>query len=166
MKITIGKLRSLIRESMVSELPEGVKVIIEEEGRTLAVYVAEEGKPKAHWPGWIKLQRVQVPDGNIWEVVNSAANKGYGPLLYDLAMEIVVGEIGDLGVTCDTTSVSPEAQRVWDFYYSSRNDVEHEELPPNFFGAKDRPESLRYYYYKIGTPRLDYLTELGKVERR
>lgn len=158
MKLSIGKLRTLIREAMITNLSDGMKVIIKDEGRDISIILIEAGKPKAHGPGFISLQRKQVPDGIIWEVVNSGAKSGYGPLLYDLAMEYVAGRLGDLGITPDTTAVSGEAQGVWNFYLEKRGDVEHEPLPEEIFiHASDRPEPLRYYYYKIGTPTLDVL---------
>lgn len=165
MKITLGELRSLIRESMVSALGDNQSVEIKTEGgRSITISIKEVGKPRAHSPGVITLQRVQVPDGIIWEVVNSAAQKGYGPLLYDLTMEYVVNELGDLGLTCDTTSVSGEAQRVWNYYLNNRPDVEHELLPEKFRHAKDRPEPLQYYYYKMSSTYLDQFRDEGKLE--
>ena len=164
MKITIGKLRSLIREAMVSTLAPGMKVVVDhEEVRSITVTITEDGKPRAHGPGFITLQRIQVEGGTIWEVVSSSARKGFGPLLYDIAMEYVVGRVGDMGITPDTARVSPEAQRVWDFYLENRGDVEHEVLPPSFIHAADRPESLRNYYYKLGTPILDELEGSGVI---
>lgn len=158
MKISVGKLRELIREAMITNLSDGMKVIIENEGRSITINLVETGKPKAHGPGFITLQKKQVHDGTIWEVVNSGARRGYGPLLYDLAMEYVAGRLGDLGITPDTTTVSSEAQGVWRFYLEKRSDVEHESLPPEIcIHAPARPEPLRYYYYKFETPTLDDL---------
>jgi hypothetical protein len=81
-------------------------------------------------------------------------------------MEYVVGRIGDLGITPDTSMVSGEAQGIWDFYLNQRSDVESEPLPENFIHAADRPESLRNYYYKIGTPTLDKLEGENLIEYR
>lgn len=166
MKIRIKDLRQLIREAMEQQLPPGGSVVVEfEGGRALQVNILEEGKPKAHSPGVIRLERRRVPGGNVWEVVHSAARRGYGPMLYDLAMEVVVGRLGDLGITPDTSMVSDEALGVWKFYLTSRPDVEKEALPADIFsGAGSRPEALRYYYYKVGTPILNALDADGLVE--
>ncbi|HIJ10556.1 TPA: hypothetical protein HA278_00735 [Candidatus Woesearchaeota archaeon] len=53
---------------------------------------------------------------NAWEVVKSRADHGWGPLLYDVAMETV----GKDGLMCDRQSVSKPASRVWDFYLQNR----------------------------------------------
>jgi hypothetical protein len=51
-------------------------------------------------------------------VVASAANKGYGPLMYDIVMA------HEGGITCDKLSISDEAAWVWSYYYNNRKDVE------------------------------------------
>lgn len=143
----------------------GMSVKIVLEGRDLEIWLREAGKPKAHWPGRIKLQRCSLPDGVVWEVIDSAARKGYGPLLYDLAMEVVVDRIGDMGIMCDRTTVSDEARRVWDYYFVRREDVGHDELPVEWLKQlSSRPESLRHYYYKFDTARLDGFEAAGLVE--
>lgn len=69
--------------------------------------------------GFMKLDAPQ--SGRVgygaWEVKLSAAQKGYGPLLYDAAMS-VCGSI-----TASRDKVSSQAERVWDFYNKSRSDV-------------------------------------------
>ena len=59
-----------------------------------------------------------------WVIMSSEAEQGYGPLVYDIAMEYV----GDDGLMCDRTDVSFEAADVWDFYLSSRPDVKAVQL--------------------------------------
>lgn len=166
MKISIGKLRTLIREAMITSLAPGMRVIIDYDGRNLEINILEAGKPKAHGPGFITLQRIQVEGGTIWEVVSSGAKKGYGPLLYDIGMEYVVGRIGGLGITPDRSNVSGEAQGIWDFYLNRRPDVENKPLPENVLYATDRPESLGNYYYKRGTPTLDSFEDQNLIEYR
>ncbi len=51
-----------------------------------------------------------------------SAEGGWGPLLYDLAMELATSK--GSGLTPDRTSVSYEANRVWDYYLANRDDVE------------------------------------------
>ena len=165
MKIRLSELRKLIREAMVSDLADDMYVDIDVEGgRAIQVAVRQAGKPKPHSPGVIRLERRVLPGGKVWEVVYSAAKAGYGPMLYDLAMEFVGGRLGDLGITPDRSMVSDEARGVWGYYLSSRPDVKKEELPHELFpGVDDRPEALRYYYYKIDSPMLDGYIARGLV---
>jgi hypothetical protein len=51
---------------------------------------------------------------------------GWGPLLYDLAIELSTQEAG--GLTSDRGTVSPDARSVWGKYLSSRGDVEKEQM--------------------------------------
>ena len=67
--------------------------------------------------------------GNTWEVNSSQATKGFGPHLYDLVMEGVTSKGGML--VSDRASVSADAKRVWDYYYSKRPDVQKKQLHPN-----------------------------------
>ena len=61
-----------------------------------------------------------------WEIEYSEASRGWGPLLYDIAIEFATlqGE----GLTSDRISVSPEARHVWDYYLDSRSDVASQQL--------------------------------------
>ena len=49
------------------------------------------------------------------------ASKGYGPLLYDLAMEYATRKGG--GLTADRKTVQDDAIKVWDYYAAKRDDV-------------------------------------------
>jgi len=54
-------------------------------------------------------------------VGGSHAESGWGPMLYDLAMECATIMGG--GLTSDRLSVSDDAYRVWNHYFKSRSDV-------------------------------------------
>ena len=56
----------------------------------------------------------------------SAASYGYGPLLYDVAMEVATMFGG--GLVSDRTIVSTDAQAVWRYYLKNRSDVESSQL--------------------------------------
>ena len=56
----------------------------------------------------------------------AGATDGYGPLLYDLAMEWAT--FNGTGLIADRGSVSPEALAVWEYYLNNRNDVEAVQL--------------------------------------
>ena len=55
---------------------------------------------------------------------SSEGAPGFGPMLYDVAMELA----GKAGLMCDRGSVSPEASRVWEYYLNSRPDVISKQL--------------------------------------
>jgi hypothetical protein len=52
--------------------------------------------------------------------------KGWGPLLYDLAIEVASMEAN--GLTSDRSTVSDEAYKVWDNYFKNRPDVSKMQL--------------------------------------
>ena len=75
--------------------------------------------------------RARVPDaghGNCngaWEIIRSAAIRGFGPTLYDMVMSI-----SPQGLTSDRSSVSDSAQRVWNKYANQRDDIDKAFLDP------------------------------------
>jgi len=64
-------------------------------------------------------------DGSSIIAVTEVAD-GWGPFLYDIAMEIATMRTN--GLTPDRYSVSPEAQDVWDYYSKFRSDVKAYQL--------------------------------------
>lgn len=52
---------------------------------------------------------------------SSQAAPGWGPMLYDVAMEYATMKGG--GIMADRGSVSPTARNVWDYYMNNRGDV-------------------------------------------
>lgn len=54
-------------------------------------------------------------------VANSVAKKGWGPLMYDLAMSKTTSQ--GVWLTSDRNQTSDRAQKVWNFYYNRRPDV-------------------------------------------
>lgn len=55
-------------------------------------------------------------------VACSAAESGYGPLMYDIVMEL------EGGLTSDRNSVKPAAKNVWKYYHDNRPDVKEKEF--------------------------------------
>ena len=51
-------------------------------------------------------------------------SQGWGPLLYDVAMEIA----GENGLMADRESLSTDAFNVWQYYMNSRGDVQKKQL--------------------------------------
>lgn len=66
------------------------------------------------------------PCDGAWTVVYSNATRGWGPLLYDVAMEYAT-EIGG-GLTPDRSAVSSDAENVWKYYFNKRGDVKSHQL--------------------------------------
>ena len=68
-------------------------------------------------------------------VTNASAEQapGFGPLLYDVAIEVTGG------LTPDRTTVSNAARDVWDYYYTARPDVKAIQLDDltNYLTAED-----------------------------
>ena len=61
--------------------------------------------------------------GSVFEI-HSAADEGWGPFLYDVAIEFatIKGD-GAMSARQDATKSSPEAMAVWDYYLANRSDV-------------------------------------------
>lgn len=59
-------------------------------------------------------------------VAYSEAASGWGPMLYDVAMEVATASGG--GLTPDRESVTPAAQNVWSYYFNDRGDVQSHQL--------------------------------------
>ena len=66
------------------------------------------------------------PCGGALHVEYAEAASGWGPMLYDVAME-VASEVGG-GLTPDRDSVSSDAENVWRYYFNNRGDVESHQL--------------------------------------
>ena len=56
-------------------------------------------------------------------VIGSLATHGWGPMLYDVAMEVA----GDRGLVADRQSLSKDAFNVWQ-HYMTRGDVQQKQL--------------------------------------
>ena len=63
-----------------------------------------------------------------WTVIGAEARKGWGPLLYEVAIEYASQNGG--GLTSDRFSVSRHAQAVWD-KYANRGDVDAQQMDTN-----------------------------------
>jgi tRNA nucleotidyltransferase/poly(A) polymerase len=136
--------RTLLTEAarQPEDLPEDVKVVIEERPGYVTVYYGYDV------PGDLNGRRtVRDSSGTVWgdvTIVNiqqnrrlgscdmawklsgSEAQRGWGPLLYDVAMEVAT--IKGNGLMADRDSVSPSARNVWRHYLDSRSDVENYQL--------------------------------------
>ena len=60
--------------------------------------------------------------GNVYKIGMAATPQGWGPLLYDIAIEYIES-IGGAGLISDRRSVSDDAVPIWDVYYEARPDI-------------------------------------------
>lgn len=84
--------------------------------------------------------------GNAMSVHTAQAESGYGPAIYDVAMEMAYPK----GLTAAKGSTSNQAIKVWDYYLKSRGDVTHEPKPEDSRCKIKGRESLDHIYYKSG----------------
>ena len=146
------QLRQYIRQILLTEamkrptdLPDhiGVKIRFYEDNTAVIDYCrvpAKAGEKVKTFPyagmedpesgiyGQITLNKVNIYgkephdcDG-AWEITGSDAADGYGPLLYDVAVEIATKK--GSGLVADRRSVSQSAERVWQYYLDNRSDVD------------------------------------------
>lgn len=81
----------------------------------------------------------RAPAG-LWTVLEVEADRGYGPLLYDIALECVHLS-GGQGLMPDRAYVSQQAGRVWERYLT-REDVRHGPIPGSHRDAKRYHQDL------------------------
>ena len=144
MKLTEAKLIELINEVLSeaaltpAELPEGAHVTIEQvsEDEISIDYTDSNGKAFKYntkgVPYGIVVMDTQVQMGDRLPCLNammigfSDATSGWGPMLYDIAMEIATLKGG--GLVSDRTMLSPAGYAIWDYYDKNRTDVEKIQL--------------------------------------
>ena len=118
-------------------------------------------------------------------VGSSSAVSGFGPILYDVAIEMSGGS----GLMSDRYSVSPDATGVWDYYMRNRPDVQvvqmdnkknlltpgdgdncDQEVSTLDVGTRMKhgwvESSLSKVYKKAGTPVMDELERRGLLVGR
>lgn len=110
---------------LVEKLPEGFQVNIEVNSKgTYDIYNFDYDGPKGD-VGMAPLgDNSSGKDPDAYEIVGSQMNddsRGWGPLFYDIALEIASME--SRGLTSDREGVSGEARSVWERYCNNRTDV-------------------------------------------
>ncbi len=140
------RLRQYIRQILLTEvakrppeLPDDVFIEIKADGIFAEFqFVKKVGESEKYGPryarttpekdgiyGAIQLYAVEEeivgPCAGAFMISWVGATDGYGPMLYDLAMEYATANGG--GLISDRGSVTPEARKVWDYYLNSRTDV-------------------------------------------
>lgn len=79
--------------------------------------------------GFIYVAKTDTSTGECegaWQVQYVRAHKGWGPLLYEIALEIASQEAN--GLMPDRVAVSDDAHKVWKYYYSRRPEVDKNQL--------------------------------------
>jgi hypothetical protein len=96
----------------------------------------------------------------------SRAPKGFGPLLYDIALEYA----GKNGIVPDRANVSDQALKIWNYYYNNRSDIEKKSLENTDCSTEssknlsiEQAKVLNSVYYKSGTPTIDKLKKTKKL---
>lgn len=79
------------------------------------------------------------------EIVAAAAEKGYGPLLYDFALSL------GKPIMPDRESVSKKASAVWDYFYSKRSDVKKLRLDNKYDPKTPDPYDDSWYHKETET---------------
>lgn len=107
----IGDLRNANAELKITHIGSDVTFVLTGWGKRLAKLLAHH--PLTGYSG-------------AWIVDGVMAVGGFGPLIYDVAIEWCTLNGG--GLTSDRTSVSPEARNVWKYYANKRPDVTSHQL--------------------------------------
>ena len=133
-------LREYIKE-LLSEAAAGVEdveasdvyVVIEGSDDIDIFYADENGEERAMGsnPPYGSITMMKPDDGtgpcdDAYVIVFTEASRGWGPMLYDIAIEVATMRGG--GLTPDRGTVSPEAMRVWRYYEANRSDVASHQL--------------------------------------
>lgn len=151
---------------MKTSLPENWVLELEGNGQEFTFRINSDlGRMVA----FLHMERADDPSlGSVWEVDNSIADQGYGPFIYDLAMEFASKYLGDLGLMPDRTSLTGEAKKIWEVY-SNRSDVGNGSLPEDWFldgKLSEREDYLRKYYYKNNSEFLDKIIASGQMRSK
>ena len=138
------QLRQYIRQILLTEamktpadLPDDVVVVINADSKAASIYYGMANNPSEYASldrstmGAIDIYSLKGHPGygncgDAWMVGGSGAQEGFGPLLYDIAIEWATQNGG--GLISDRSSVSDDAQAVWSYYERNRDDVTAHQL--------------------------------------
>ena len=168
------------------DLPAGYSVGIENSADEIRISIFKDGQRNGFGllgPIWgsIELEEPAWDCSGAWAVSLSGAAKGWGPLLYDVALEYTTKIAG--GLISDRESVSGEAENIWRYYNTRRSDVKKsqlddtentltptqkdncaqgsaEELPEPWH---DKKNPLSKIYTKSQSQTMDALKKMGKL---
>ncbi len=186
MKILREYIRELLTESVIHPSIEKYIKIAKNEGMWITLEGSSNGgvvyiqNDESHYGAvtWRAPTKMDGPCLGKAIIVQSEAHAGYGPLLYDIAIE------ASGGLAPDRNTVSLEARRVWQYYDNRRPDVFKDQLDDMFNrltpeeqdncdsisvmdddDARSHEDSaLSKAYRKAGTPVIDKLKEMGMID--
>jgi hypothetical protein len=183
-----------------SDLPSDLFIRIRDEGELFDVAIVKHssrstvGDGGSDWSshyskhtdigGELQAYKISNPGSghclDAFMVSYSEASDGWGPLLYDIAIEHATKN--GSGLIADRESVSDEAKSVWDYYHASRPDVDNTQLDNMKDSFKNGPEddcdqyiaslggkndwrksSLSKIYKKSPASTIEKLKTLGKL---
>jgi hypothetical protein len=104
----------------IRDLPKGWSVSKGYHGAAVIFQLLDE---EGREVGFIRV--LQMPTcGNAWVITNTRAKKGWGPFLFEVALE----HAGKRGLLPDRHEVSDSALRVWQFFYKNRKEIDRFDL--------------------------------------
>ena len=114
----------------INDLPDGVNVEVTDHGyRTDFALSSSYEKDRYHKPyGNISIEELEEVGvcGNAWAIAMVSADHGWGPFMYDIAIEWATMNHG--GLISDRAEVSADARGVWSYYLNNRPDVTAHQL--------------------------------------
>lgn len=120
LKVAARWQRQAAAKTPADMLKDGYWLDIDDRGGAVEFILREKTRKEV---GHVRIRHLS--SCKAWEVMNSYAREGYGPMLYDVAMEFA----GKEGVVPDRGEVSPAARQLWSYYMKSRrSDVDWEPL--------------------------------------
>ena len=160
MKLLREYIRELLKEAAKgpADLPGRIVVLVEEQDDYAIISYAKPTKRTGSGfqygtskrpSGMIYIYKASTGDdegpcGGAYTISVARATPGWGPMLYDVAMEYATENGG--GLTPDRGSVSGDAQNVWNYYSNSRGDVQSHQL--------DLTDREVEYYTDLGLSKL------------
>ncbi len=152
----INRISNLIveRAKVIGDLPQGVLVKARWLGIRLEISLCNpDGSDRTVEPiGYIGIVPHTEGYGGAYEVLHSFATHGWGPFLYDIALEYA----GEYGMISDQRQSSPSAQAVWEYYKRNRSDVEQKLV------SKDEWSPEVVAIVKRNRPTIEALKAAGK----
>lgn len=134
----------LLTEGMKTpeDLPDNVGVLVNTENSPdqieFSLIDTHTGRPSQNPKGEVTIGSIEQqyadwygPCLNGWIVVATMADEGWGPMLYDIAIEWASMRGSGVGLIPDRVMVSDEAYSVWEKYMNSRSDVQVTQLDNN-----------------------------------
>ena len=135
MKLLLENWRKYLTEGMKTfeDLPEDIGITIRDEGSGIwEIFYSQLNSPEEYSNGPSGgVDMTKVADSydcaikDAWHL-RSDIDHGWGPLIYDIAMEWA--SMHGSGLMSDRAGLSPHSQAVWQYYYDNRTDVKIQQL--------------------------------------